>query len=140
MSKKKKQQQQQQQSLAYRQRRSKNIIRTIEILRYVRWQIACAAPGLRIVYTIGSGGSSPAGKGGGGSQKISFSPFGPQCGLKIRGSPPPGSYPGSATDWYTMQRFRVTQTQANGQVQRLKTGERSLENNNRPKKEANSTE
>ena len=126
MSQKKKQQQQQQQSLAYRQRQSKNIITT------------CAAAGLQ---TTGSGGSRPSGKGGGGSQKLFFSPFGPQCGLKIRGSPAsPGSCPGSATDWYTMQRFRVTETQDNGQVQRLKPGERSLENNNRPKKEANSTE
>ena len=46
---KKKQQQQQQQSLAYRQRQSKNIIRTFQILRCVRWQTACTAASLRIV-------------------------------------------------------------------------------------------
>ena len=42
----KKQQQQQQQSLAYRQRKCKNNIRTFEILRCVRWQIAlrCCRP------------------------------------------------------------------------------------------------
>ena len=40
---------QQQQSLAYRQRQSKNIIRTFQFLRCVRWQTACAAAGLRIV-------------------------------------------------------------------------------------------
>ena len=83
------------------------------------------------------------GGGGGGWHKLFFSPFRPQRGLKISGSLPPlppASCPGSATDWHTMQGFRVTETQANGQVQRLKPGERSLENNNRPKKEANSTE
>ena len=97
-------------------------------------QLAVADPDLQV-----------RGERGGGSQKNLFPLFGPQCGLKIRGSPPPpppprGSCPGSATDWYTMQRFRVSETQANGQVQRLKPGERSLENNNRPKKETNSTE
>ena len=45
----KKNQQQQEQSLAYRQRQSKNIIRTFQILRCVRWQTACTAASLRIV-------------------------------------------------------------------------------------------
>ena len=49
VQKKKQQQQQQQQSLAYRQRQSKNIIRTFQILRCVRWQTACTAASLRIV-------------------------------------------------------------------------------------------
>ena len=45
----KKKQQKKQQSLAYRQRQSKNIIRTFQILRCVRWQTACTAASLRIV-------------------------------------------------------------------------------------------
>ena len=44
-----KKKQQKQQSLAYRQRQSKNIIRTFQILRCVRWQTACTAASLRIV-------------------------------------------------------------------------------------------
>ena len=54
MNVQKKKQQQQEQSLAYRQRQSKNIIRTFQILRCVRWQTACTAASLRIVKTISS--------------------------------------------------------------------------------------
>jgi len=88
------------------------------------------------------GGSRPSGKRGGGSQNVFFALWASVWAKHMREPAPPGLLPWIRfTDWHTMQRFRVTETQANGHwVQRLKPRERSLENNNRPKKEANSTE
>ena len=61
--------------------------------------------------------STPWDKGGGGrSQKEFFWPFGPQFGLKIRGSPPPpGPSPGSASAtapyWKTVPRVKMSKRQ-----------------------------
>ena len=59
--------------------------------------ITVADPELQI---RGGGGHPDPGIGGGGAvSKKNFRPFGPQFGLKIKGSPsPPGSFPGSVTE------------------------------------------
>ena len=58
---------------------SKNIIRTFEILRCFRWQIAYASSR---PLTVSDSDLLETGDGG---LRNFFSPFGPQCGLKIRG-------------------------------------------------------
>ena len=87
---------------------SKNIIRTFEILRCFRWQIAYASS-----RPLAVSDSDLQETGDGGLRNFFFTLWA-SVWAKNKGENPPGSCPGSATDWYTMQRFKVTETHANG--------------------------